>query len=102
MEIKYINRIKVFTSMLNGDIICIRRWNMEEYLTPEEVAEILKVSNKAILDWLRSGNIPGTKVGRLWRIPKADLETWLESNTQRPRPAAEVVGEIRQGMETED
>lgn len=74
---------------------------MEEYLTPEEVAEILKVSNKAILDWLRSGDIPGTKVGRLWRIPKADLETWLESNTQRPKTAAQVAESIRQSMDTD-
>ncbi len=71
---------------------------MDEYLTPEEVAQTLKVSEKVVGDWLRAGEIPGTKVGRLWRIPKSDLEAWLESNTQRPRPAAEVAEEIRQSM----
>lgn len=75
---------------------------MDEYLTPEEVAKILKISEKVVGDWLRNGDIPGTKVGRLWRIPKADLETWLESNTQRPKPAAEVAEEIRQGMEIKE
>lgn len=59
---------------------------MDEYLTPEEVAEKLKVSEKAIKDWLRAGTIPGTKIASLWRIPKADLEAWLESRTQRPGP----------------
>jgi excisionase family DNA binding protein len=60
---------------------------MDEYLTPEEVAEILKVSEKVVKDWLRAGTIPGTKIGKLWRVPKAELETWLESNTQKPKPS---------------
>ena len=57
---------------------------MDEYLTPEEVAELLKVSPKMIMDSLRAGTIPGTKIGKFWRIPKGVLEEWLESNTVRP------------------
>lgn len=57
---------------------------MDEYLTPEEVAEALKVSVKVVKDWLRAGTIPGTKVGKLWRVPRTDLEQWLEGNTQKP------------------
>ncbi len=60
---------------------------MDEYFTPEEVAGILKVSEKVVKDWLRAGTIPGTKIGKLWRVPKAELEIWLESNTQKPKPS---------------
>lgn len=72
---------------------------MEEYLTPEEVAETLKVSKKVIQDWLRAGTIPGTKVGSLWRIPKSDLEAWLESNTQRPK--AQISKSTKQNINEE-
>lgn len=57
---------------------------MDEYLTPEEVAELLKVSPKMIMDGLRAGTIPGTKIGKFWRIPKGELEAWLDRNTVRP------------------
>lgn len=57
---------------------------MDNYFTPEEVAKILKVSEKVVGDWLRAGIMPGTKTGRLWRIAETDLKKWLESNTQRP------------------
>lgn len=54
---------------------------MAEYLTPDEVAKILKVNEKVIVDLLNSCDIPGIKIGHLWRIPKERLEEYLESNT---------------------
>ncbi len=53
---------------------------MDEYLTPDEVAKILKISEKVMVDLLNSGDIPGIKIGYLWRISKERLEEYLESN----------------------
>lgn len=53
---------------------------MDEYLTPDEVGKILKVNEKVIVDLLNSGDIPGIKIGYLWRIPKTKLEECFESN----------------------
>ncbi|SFM11679.1 helix-turn-helix domain-containing protein [Pelosinus propionicus] len=53
---------------------------MDEYLTPDEVGKILKVNEKVIGDLLNSGDIPGIKIGHLWRIPKAKFEKCFESN----------------------
>jgi excisionase family DNA binding protein len=50
----------------------------EEYFTPEEVAQKLKVSLRTIKSHLISGRLKGVKVGRLWRIRASDLEAFLE------------------------
>lgn len=59
---------------------------MDEYLTPDEVAKILKVNEKVIEDLLNSGDIPGIKIGYLWRIPKTKLEECFESNIKPTKP----------------
>lgn len=64
---------------------------MDRLLTPEEAAEIFAVSPKSIREWLRQGKLKGTKVGRLWRIKKSDLEAFL--NSQPPLQQVEEVPE---------
>jgi excisionase family DNA binding protein len=46
----------------------------EEYYTPEELAQKLKVSLRAIKEHLLRRRLKGFKVGRLWRIRGLDLE----------------------------
>jgi excisionase family DNA binding protein len=49
-----------------------------EYLTPEEVATKLQVHIDTIRRWLRTGELPGMKIGkRQWRIRKTDIERYL-------------------------
>jgi acetyl-CoA synthetase len=50
----------------------------EEFYTPDEVAQKLKVSLRTIKTHLLSGQLKGVKVGRLWRIRASDLEAFLE------------------------
>ena len=51
----------------------------EKLLTPEQVAERLQVTERTVYAWLRRGNLPALKLGRLWRIRPEDLEGFLES-----------------------
>jgi len=44
------------------------------YLTPHEVAKKLRVETKTVHTWLQEGTMDGLKLGRLWRIPRAQLE----------------------------
>lgn len=41
-----------------------------EYLTPKEAAEILRVGYINVIRRLNEGNLPGIRMGRVWRIPK--------------------------------
>ncbi len=56
-----------------------------DVLTPAQVAEYLGISEKTVKRHLWSGRIPGTKVGRLWRIRRVDVERLLDP-TATPRP----------------
>ncbi|MEM5816034.1 MAG: helix-turn-helix domain-containing protein [Candidatus Aenigmatarchaeota archaeon] len=55
---------------------------MDKLYTPEEVAEILKVSVITVKKWLRSGELKGIKVGKLWRIREEDLQEFLGNVTK--------------------
>lgn len=44
-----------------------------EYLTPEEVAVLLRVSTRTVYEWLRSGKLPAVQIGKVWRINRQDI-----------------------------
>lgn len=54
----------------------------EKILTPEQVAERLAVTPKAVREWLKSGMLPGRKIGRLWRIRERDYDAFVAPNNQ--------------------
>jgi len=41
----------------------------EKYYTVKEVAELLKVTERTVRNWIRKGQIKAIKIGRVWRIP---------------------------------
>ncbi len=47
--------------------------DVDDVLTAEEAAELLKVSSKTILRLARDGDLPGLKVGRAWRFCRSEL-----------------------------
>lgn len=52
---------------------------MSELLTLPEVAAVLKFSNVAVGKWCREGKLPAVKVGKSYRIRRADLDAWYEA-----------------------
>jgi excisionase family DNA binding protein len=48
-----------------------------ELLTPDEAAKILKVNVRTVTNLIRSGELKGIKVGRIWRIREKDLEEYI-------------------------
>ncbi len=56
---------------------------MEEYLTPEEVAQKLKLHPSTIMRLLRTGQIPGYKVVGSWRINPTELDAWMEQRKNK-------------------
>lgn len=63
----------------------------ETMLTPEEVAERLKVKPYTVREWLRLGKLKGIKLptGRrvVWRVRPSDLEAFLAAGAEE-RPGA--------------
>lgn len=66
--------------------------DLQTILTPEEVADLLRMNKAAIYRWLNEGYLPGHKIGNNWRILRDDLHEWMRrgSNIGR-RPAADDV-----------
>lgn len=48
-----------------------------KFLTPDEVAALLRVSADAIRRLLRRGALPAVRIGRAWRVEEAELQRWL-------------------------
>jgi excisionase family DNA binding protein len=57
--------------------------SLPELLTPDEVAEVVRVLPAAVREWLRTGRMRAFKVGNQWRIPRAEVEAFLERSTER-------------------
>ena len=87
------------------------------YLTTEEVAEVLQVSKKAVYTLLHSGELRSSRRGRHFRIRRTDLLAYQESfekrnsadkfNVELPQSiidslARHLASEIRKYYETEE
>jgi len=62
----------------------------EPLLTPEEVADHLRVSRPTVYAWLKMGRLRGLRAGKVWRIRPADLEAFLQ-----PEPAGTATAAVR-------
>jgi excisionase family DNA binding protein len=59
---------------------------MQEVFTVAEVAAMLKATPAALRERLRNGTLGGFRIGTDWRIPKADLDAFIERNRNSYRP----------------
>ena len=50
---------------------------MDKIFTPEEIAEHLKVSKRAVYAWISKEELKAFKAGNMWRITREDLEEFL-------------------------
>ncbi len=55
-----------------------------EWLTTSEVASMLGLGRTRTYELLRS-EIPSYRIGRIIRVHKNDIETWLQTNKVTPR-----------------
>jgi excisionase family DNA binding protein len=53
-------------------------------MTPEQVAEYLQLTTDTIYRLIRRKELAATRIGRHYRVPKADLESFLASHSTRP------------------
>ncbi|HAX81295.1 MAG TPA: hypothetical protein DCY40_01850 [Actinobacteria bacterium] len=53
----------------------------KEWLSVADICEYMGVSTFVVTRVLRTGELPAVKMGREWRVSRADFEDWL--NAQR-------------------
>ncbi|WP_109310846.1 helix-turn-helix domain-containing protein [Ruegeria sp. AU67] len=43
------------------------------YLSVRDVAALFRISTKTVRRWIKSGDLPATRLGRDWRVARSDL-----------------------------
>jgi len=56
-------------------------------LTTQETADLLKVSEPTVRNWIRAGAVRAIRLEREWRVAVKDLEAFLNARANRaPEP----------------
>ncbi len=57
---------------------------MEDFklYTVEEIAGILKVTERTLYNYIKSGVLKAVKIGKYWRIKHTDLENFINKGTK--------------------
>lgn len=68
-----------------------------QFFSTAEVALILGVSRKVVLDWIRDGHLPAFRLGpthRVIRIRKEDLDSFIAGHIQNQPPRTATVATL--------
>lgn len=69
--------------MRNSSVAAI----MNNVLTVQDVADMLKVCPRTVLNMANRGEIPASRIGHLWRFDENEILSWLKVKTEsRPQP----------------
>jgi excisionase family DNA binding protein len=67
--------------------------SQESFLTVAEVAEMLKLNQQTVRNWIDQGSLPAVRVGRRVRILQSDFDRLVEEGYRSSgAPAARTVG----------
>ncbi|MEP1197930.1 helix-turn-helix domain-containing protein [Tateyamaria sp.] len=53
------------------------------YLSVKDVAAVFRIHPKTVRRWIASGRLPATRLGRDWRIARADVKALLAARGNR-------------------
>lgn len=56
---------------------------MTDWMKTNEAAQFLRVHRITLLKWAQGGHVPATKVGKLWRFSRAELDAWMKDPVRR-------------------
>lgn len=65
----------------------------KEFLSLEEVADLMGVTYQLIYRLVRSGELPAVRLGKLYRVSNADLRAYLEKSKTAAGGVCDVCGE---------
>ena len=67
---------------------------MHEVMTPEQVAAYLQLNTDTVYRLIRGHQLAASKIGRTYRIPKEDVDTFLLSHSTRPQVREALVRRV--------
>src|SRR5438132_12380017 len=67
-----------------------RHLNTSTLLDSIEAARILKIHPRTAIRMARRGELPGLRIGKLWRFRQPDLDDWLDAKVSSQLPSVLV------------
>lgn len=58
-----------------------------KYYSIDEVAEMLAVTRRTMMNYISNGTIVGKKIGRLWYFTEEDIKTYLDKKGNKRKKA---------------
>ena len=49
------------------------------WLSVDEIADYLGIKRDTVYKWIRERQMPGHKIGRLWKFDKKEVDDWVKS-----------------------
>jgi len=54
----------------------------QEFYSVQEIVDILPVGKQSITHYLRTGRLKGVKLGRVWYVPRIEVDRFLDPRYQ--------------------
>jgi excisionase family DNA binding protein len=51
----------------------------DRWLSVDEIAIYLGIKRDTVYRWISERNLPGHKIGRLWKFRKEEVDEWVKS-----------------------
>jgi excisionase family DNA binding protein len=51
----------------------------DRWLSVDEIAAYLGIKRDTVYRWISERNLPGHKIGRLWKFQKKEIDEWVKS-----------------------
>jgi excisionase family DNA binding protein len=52
----------------------------DRWLSVDEIADYLGIKRDTVYKWISERQLPGHKIGRLWKFGKKEVDDWVKSS----------------------
>ena len=70
----------------------------DRWLSVDEIATYLGIKRDTVYKWITERQMPGHKIGRLWKFSKEEVDKWVKSDgtdDAKDKPTADSVRQRR-------
>jgi len=61
----------------------------DRWLSVDDIAAYLGIKRDTVYRWINERNMPGHKIGRLWKFQKEEIDEWVKSGGSDEKKAGQ-------------
>jgi excisionase family DNA binding protein len=69
---------------------------VDRWLSVDEIADHLGIKRDTVYKWISERQMPGHKIGRLWKFNQQEVDEWVRSGGASTFPSENEQSKIRQ------